>query len=57
MTSNHNHLQNKLEELYSEKDRRKRKRMKVTGKSVFALQRLIEQRPMKNVRKKKPLKK
>lgn len=45
MKHNH-HLEKDVEKRYRELDRRKRKRMKVSGKSVFTLQKLID-RPHK----------
>lgn len=38
----HNHLEKHVEKRYRERDRKKRKRMKVSGKSVFTLQKLID---------------
>lgn len=41
----HDTIEHELERRLKEKDRRKRKRMKVSGKSVFTLQRLIDKNP------------
>lgn len=38
---NHDKITAEVERKYREKDRRKRKRMKVSGKSVFALQKIM----------------
>jgi hypothetical protein len=39
---NHDTIEREAERAYRQKDRKKRKRMKVSGKSVFALQKLID---------------
>jgi len=45
---NHDTIEREAEKRYRQKDRRKRKRMKVSGKSVFTLQKLIDRpRPKK----------
>ena len=41
---NHAKIEQETERRYKEKDRRKRKRMKLSGKSVFTLQRLIDKK-------------
>lgn len=40
-------MEHELEKRLTEKDKRKRKRMKVSGKSVFTLQKLIDKNPKK----------
>jgi len=37
----YDHLEKSVEQKYSEKDKKKRPRMKVSGKSVFKLQQII----------------
>lgn len=37
-------LEQQIEKKFAEKDKRKRPRMKVTGKNVFKLKRIIEQK-------------
>lgn len=37
-------LEKQIEKKYASKDRKKRPRMKVTGKNVFKLKRIIEQK-------------
>jgi hypothetical protein len=39
--SNHNHLAEKIENKFQKKDERRKKKMKVSGKSVFRLKKII----------------
>lgn len=41
---NHDKIEREVEKRCKEKDRRKRKRMKVSGKSVFLLQHLMDKK-------------
>lgn len=56
MANNFGHLEQKAEKEYKRKERRKRKRMPVTGKQVFTLQRLLEEKAgqhIQSIKKKK----
>lgn len=46
--SNLNHLADKLEKKYRQKDEKRRKKMKVSGKRVFALKQIITEKGRKN---------
>lgn len=46
---NDERLESEIQKQYREKDRRKRKRMKVSGKSVFTLQKLAQQHVSKKL--------
>lgn len=51
MMKNHSKIERAIEKKYRAKDWRKRKRMKVSGKSVLVLQRLMEGSIEKKIRK------
>ena len=46
--SNHKNLEEKIEKKYKQKDQRKKHKMKVSGKSVFNLKKVITQKSTKN---------
>ena len=47
----YNHIEKETEKKYKARDKKKRKRMKVTGKSVFTLQKLMKKSPVKKAAK------
>lgn len=48
---NHDHLEHDIEKKYAKRDTKKRAKMKVTGKSIFVLQKLMEQGKTKRIQK------
>jgi|GEM_PF-3475427 DNA-binding Xre family transcriptional regulator len=48
---NHEHFEDEIEKSCAKRDAKKRMKMKVTGKSIFTLQKLIEQGKAKRIQK------
>ena len=48
---NYENLAKKVEKKYAQRDRKKRKRMKVNGKQVFALQEMMQKTAGKRIQK------
>lgn len=51
MNNNYEHLEHKIEKHYKQKDRKKRQRMAVSGKSVFLIQKLAQKHAGGTIRK------